>query len=232
MCGRYTLTNPDDVAVEIVAALDPQAAMDEWFRPRFNVAPTQRAAVVTLHGSARTVEMMRWGLLPFWSAKQGARPPLMINARVESLDAKPMFRDALERKRCLVPASGFYEWKHAGKLRETMYFRPGHKLAAFAGLWARVKTDAGELRSFTIVTGAAAPLVAPVHDRMPLVLPREMWAAWLDPALDADGAHALLGVPDVAGLAGWSVEHVSSWVNSVDHDDARCIAPEPQLRLL
>jgi putative SOS response-associated peptidase YedK len=237
MCGRYTLANPDDIAREVDAVVDPAAKADEWFRPRYNIAPTQRAAVVTLHDEGRVVEMMRWGLLPFWSARDGASPPLMINARVESIRTKPVFRDALARKRCLVPADGFYEWRHAGKkgASETMYLHPGGGgLAVFAGLWARVKTDDGELRSFTIVTTAANPLVSPIHDRMPVVLARDAWAAWLDPGLDADGADALLGAPEVAaaGWHGWRVDQVSSWVNSVAHDDPRCLEPEPQLRLL
>jgi putative SOS response-associated peptidase YedK len=233
MCGRYTLTNPHDVADEVEAMLDPAAAMDEWFRPRFNIAPTQRAPVVTRHDGGRVVEMMRWGLLPFWSARPGTKPPLMINARVESIDAKPVFRDALAHKRCLVIADGFFEWKRAGKSSETMYFHPGvpggrPRIAAFAGLWARVKTDAGELRSFTIVTGPASALVAPVHDRMPLALPRDQWAAWLDPGMDADTARAVLAD---AAMTGWTVERVSSWANSVDHDDPQCIAPDRQQQL-
>lgn len=230
MCGRYTLTHEGDVARELEAALAPQTELDEWWKPRFNVAPTQRAPVVSFRDGVRVLEMMRWGLLPFWSAKPGSKPPLMINARVESIDTKQVFRDALERKRCLVPADGFFEWKRTGKTSTPRYFHRDHgEVVAFAGLWARVKTDAGELRSFTIITGPANPLVAPVHDRMPVVLPRETWAAWLDPSVPADGAHALLGVPEVGD---WRADVVSTWVNAADHDDPRCIAAESQLGLL
>src|SRR5690606_38894660 len=139
---------------------------------------------------------------------------------------------ALDRKRCLVPADGFYEWKRHGKQKQPMYIHPGdHRFFAFAGLWARAKTEAGELHSFTIITGPANDLVAPIHDRMPVVLDRSVWATWLDPALDRDGAHALLGVPPVDD---WIAEAVSARVNVADNDDEQCIAPvtagEPKQR--
>jgi putative SOS response-associated peptidase YedK len=224
MCGRYTITRQEGLIEELEAVLDGKVEASEWWKPRFNVAPTQDAPVVTLKNGVRTLEMMRWGLVPFWAGKSGAKPPLMINARIESVATKPMFRDALERKRCLVPADGFYEWKKLGsKKKQPMYIHPGdHRFFAFAGLWARAKTDAGELHSFTIITGPPNQLVAPIHDRMPVVLDRSVWNAWLDPSLDADGAEALLTVPPVED---WQAEPVSTWVNVTDHDDAQCIAP-------
>src|SRR5664279_5633796 len=116
MCGRYTVTRQDDLIEDLEAALDPATPQNEWWKPRFNVAPTQPAPVVTLRDGVRTLEMMRWGLIPFWGTKPGSgKPPLMINARVESLDAKQVFRDALAHKRCLVPADGFFEWKRTGQ---------------------------------------------------------------------------------------------------------------------
>jgi putative SOS response-associated peptidase YedK len=166
VCGRYTLTHEGDVARELDAALDPQTVLDEWWKPRFNVAPTQRAPVVALRDGARVVEMMRWGLLPFWSAKPGSKPPLMINARVESIDAKPVFRDALARKRCLVPADGFFEWKRTGKTSMPRYFHRDHgQVIAFAGLWARVKTDVGEVRSRRFALHRASVAAVVIGDR-------------------------------------------------------------------
>lgn len=226
MCGRYTLTRHDDVVESMQASLG-ESAQGEWWKPRFNVAPTQPAPVVILRDGGRTIELMRWGLVPFWAGKPGAKPPLMINARVESVDHKPMFRDALARRRCLVPADGFFEWKKIGEgkraAKQPIYLHPrdGH-LIAFAGLWAKARTDAGEQLSFTIITGPPNALVAPIHDRMPVVLDPSAYAAWLDPALDAEGAHALLGVPPVAD---WVGEPVSTVVNSAQHDAADCIAP-------
>ena len=226
MCGRYTLTRHDGIVEDLQASLSASAS-GEWWKPRYNVAPTQPAPVVTLHDGVRTVEMMRWGLLPFWATKDGSKPPLMINARVESIDAKAFFRDALARKRCLVPADGFYEWKREGKgknaVKQPLYFHPrSRKIFAFAGLWARARTDAGEILSFTIITGKPNDLVKPIHDRMPIVLAESAYAAWLDPTLDADGAHALLGIPPIGD---WIAEPVSKTVNSAANDDATCIAP-------
>jgi putative SOS response-associated peptidase YedK len=224
MCGRYTVTRQEGLIEDLEAALDPATPQNEWWKPRFNVAPTQPAPVVTLRDGVRTLEMMRWGLIPFWGTKPGTKPPLMINARVESLDAKQVFRDALARKRCLVPADGFFEWKRTGKIPTPMYIHPeDHRFVAFAGLWARAKADSGrEITSFTIVTGPPNELVKPIHDRMPIVLDRSAWSAWLDPSLDGEGAHALLGIPPVGN---WRVDEVSTWVNKADHDDPSCIVP-------
>jgi len=223
MCGRYTLTRQERLVEELEASLG-DAPQSEWWKPRFNIAPTQPAPVVILQGGTRLVEMMRWGLVPFWAGKPGAkRPPLMINARTESLETKPMFRDALERRRCLVPADGFFEWKHEGKHAQPMYIhREPRRLFAFAGLWAKAKTESGEQLSFTIITGPPNALVEPIHDRMPVVLDPSAYAAWLDPAVDAERAHALLGIPPVAG---WISEPVSPHVNSAQVDDPDCIAP-------
>ena len=221
MCGRYTLTRQERLVEDLEASLG-DAPQSEWWKPRFNVAPTQPAPVVILRDGARLVEMMRWGLVPFWAGKPGAkRPPLMINARTESLEAKPMFRDALEHRRCLVPADGFFEWRHDGKHAQPMYIHPEpRRLFAFAGLWAKAKTDAGELHSYTIITGPPNDLVAPIHDRMSVVIDRRAWAAWLDPATSPHQARELLVVPPTTG---WSAEPVSPWVNSADHDDPKCI---------
>jgi putative SOS response-associated peptidase YedK len=234
MCGRYTLTRHEKIAEDLEAALDESATRDEWWKPRFNVAPTQPAPVVIVRHGERTIEMMRWGLVPFWAGHDGKTAPLMINARVESLNAKQFFRDALERKRCLVPADGFFEWishkakdRSAGKRQppQPFYFHPrSAELFAFAGLWARTRTDSGaEQHSFTIITAKANDLVRPIHDRMPIVLDPSAYAAWLDPAVDGPQARALLGHP-VQGE--WIREAVSTWVNKADHDDPTCIAPE------
>jgi putative SOS response-associated peptidase YedK len=224
MCGRYTITRQEHLVEDLEAAMDPNTTKNVWWKPRFNVAPTQDAPVVTLRDGVRTLEMMRWGLVPFWAGREGGKPPLMINARVETVKQKPMFRDAITRgRRCLVPADGFFEWKKLGKAKQPMWIHPddGH-LFAFAGLWARAKQGDDDIRSFTIVTGPPNELVAPIHDRMPVILPRAAWNAWLDPSLPADDALALLGVPSDKD---WVAEAVSTHVNAADHDDAQCIAP-------
>lgn len=224
MCGRYTITRQEGLVEDFEAALDPAVERNPWWKARFNVAPTQDAPVVTLREGVRTLEMMRWGLVPFWAGRDPKRAPLMINARAESISSKPMFRDALVGRRCLVPADGFFEWKKLGKTKQPMWIHPhDHRFFAFAGLWARAKTDAGEpVHSFTIITGPPNTLVAPIHDRMPVILDREVWAAWLDPSLPADGALALLDVPFDRD---WTAEPVSTRVNVAENDDAQCIAP-------
>lgn len=233
MCGRYTITRQNGLIEDLQASMDPNVQQNIWWKARFNVAPTQDAPVVTLRDGVRTLEMMRWGLVPFWAGRDGTRPPLMINARVETLNQKPMFRDALQRgRRCLVPADGFFEWKKlSSKTKQPMWMHPrDHRFFAFAGLWARNKSAAGETQSFTIITGPPNELVAPIHDRMPIVLGRDAWTEWLDPAAPADAVLELLAIPPVDD---WVAEPVSPWVNVADHDDDQCIAaitepvPEP-----
>ena len=226
MCGRYTLTSQEGLVDDFEAALDPDAPKNPWFKPRFNVAPTQDAPIVRLREGVRVIEMMRWGLVPFWGGRGGAKPPLMINARVESIETKSMFRDALERRRCLVPADGFFEWQKQGKHKQPMWIHPQARgRFAFAGLWAKAKTDGpapAELHSYTIITGQPNELVRPIHDRMPVILDRSAWAAWLDPQTSPHDARALLITPPPTG---WRAEPVSPWVNVADHDDPTCIAP-------
>jgi len=229
MCGRYTLTRNDHIAEAFEAMPQAAAAADPWWKPRFNVAPTQPAPVITRRGGAREVELMRWGLVPHWASLDGKPPPLMINTRLESLHAKQWFRDALAHKRCLVPMDGYFEWVKPPAASKKLppqpfYFHPrAPGLCAFAGLWARSRNDAGdELHSFTIITAKANDLVRPIHDRMPVVLAPADYAAWLDPSVDGEAARALLGHP--AG-ADWLRDPVSTWVNKVVHDDAACIAP-------
>jgi putative SOS response-associated peptidase YedK len=244
MCGRYTLTRDDQIAADFDAALG-DAPRSEWWKPRFNIAPTQPAPVVVARVEtrevpareqiparegtpAREVRMMRWGLVPHWAGPGGQRAPLMINARAESLQAKAVFRDALHRRRCLVPADGFFEWLRdpgaGSKARpRPIYMHPAsRRLCAFAGLWARHRDEAGETLSFTIITGRPNELVRPYHDRMPVIVAPDAYAAWLDPEISGDAARALLGVPPVGD---WIAEPVSTLVNSAQRDEPACIEP-------
>jgi len=228
MCGRYTLTSTQGIIEELELATDEPAVANEWWRPRFNIAPTQPAPVVLLRDGARQLEMMRWGLVPHWadSLAIGAR---MINARVETLDTKPAFRDAVQRRRCLVPADGFFEWRLRGPGRSAKripyYLRPvPQHVVAFAGLWERWKAPDGVwVTSFTIVTGPPNELAAKFHDRMPVVLAREHYATWLAPEpLPSDVLAAVLAVPPVAD---WQAAEVSPKANSPDNDEPEVIEP-------
>jgi putative SOS response-associated peptidase YedK len=217
MCGRYLLTTPVD-------------ALSQLFRftqrpnlgPRYNIAPTQDVPIVrrTRAGEGRELLLVRWGLVPYWAddVKVGNR---LINARAETLERTPAFREAFQRRRCLVPADGFFEWLKQGKTRQPLLIRRKDQAPfAFAGLWERWRQPDGQiLRSCTIVTCPANALVAPIHDRMPVILGPGDLERWLDP--EAGGVELLRPCPDH-----WlQAYEVDPRVNSPANDDPACIAP-------
>lgn len=222
MCGRYTLTRHDGVIEEMGAILDPQIALTN----RFNIAPTQPAPIVIQKDGVRVMELFRWGLVPHWALHPepgGKRAPLMINARVETVLQKPVFARAFRKRRILVPADGFFEWQRAAsgsgrkEIPQPLYIRPvPHRYVAFAGIAIR----AGDLFSFAILTGPPNELVAPIHDRMPVVLHPADYSGWLDPGLDEREALAMLTIPPVDD---WRADHVSTAVNKAANDDPSCI---------
>lgn len=179
MCGRYTLTEPQDIGsileVELPALLEP----------RYNVAPTDAMPVVRVREGKRVCRLYRWGLVPSWADDPRIGSSL-INARSESVATKPAFRSAFQKRRCFVPSTGFVEWKREGKAKLPYWIRPTDGgLLVFAGLWEAWRDPATEVwtRSFTILTGPPNAIVEPLHDRMPVVLERADWAAWIDPDL-------------------------------------------------
>jgi putative SOS response-associated peptidase YedK len=187
MCGRYYLISPAELVATRFHAGNPPP-----FRPRYNLAPQQEAPVV-VDGGARAFVMMRWGLVPSWS-KDAAAGYRMINARAETAPEKPSFRGPFRKQRALIPADGFYEWKRegSGKTPYALRLASGEPFA-MAGLWDRWRApDGGQLLSFTILTTSANPLVASVHDRMPVILPPEAEADWLDPKAAPDALKALM----------------------------------------
>lgn len=190
MCGRYSLKNcelfdPSDFGVEV-----PVPPLE----PRDQVFPTQEAPVVP-NLRPRRLEMFRWGLIPAW-AKDMTIGSRLINARAETLDQKPSFREPLKLRRCLVPADGFYEWASHGPGLKTRFLirRVDGGIFAFAGLWDVWRSpDGNVVYSFTIITTLANSLVAPIHDRMPVILPKNLWERWLSPyPLDPYEARRLL----------------------------------------
>jgi putative SOS response-associated peptidase YedK len=223
MCGRYTLTRP----AEIQAILDDLATehLEVELPPRFNIAPTQLAPIVT-NRADRALEVVRWGLVPHWADDPsiGAR---MINARAETLATKPAFRDALAARRCLVPADGFYEWRTEGMVRRPLWIHPApRRIFCFAGLWATWRAKDGEpLRTFTIITSAANDQVAPYHDRMPVIVEPADWERWLHPEALPVEALADILAPGRSPLA---IEPVSTAVNSVANDGPECLRPPEQ----
>ena len=229
MCGRFVLLNPP---AEIVRHFDlPPELLDRppllELEPRYNVAPTQPMPVVRAGDEDRTCDALRWGLIPGW-AKDKSIGQRLINARSETAADKPSFRDAYARRRCLVPASGFYEWSKPedGSAKVPHYFSPADGGPfAFAGLWERWEKGREPLETFTLLTGEPYPAVASVHSRSPLIVPPDLHAAWLDPGLtDPRGVAKLVREAQARGGEGLASRRVSTAVNSPAHDGPGLIA--------
>ncbi len=219
MCGRFGLFVTPEVLEEYFSLTDFAAALAP---PRYNLTPGQAVAVVREQDGRRSLDALHWGLVPFW-AKDASIGRRLINARLDSVAEKAAFREAFTRRRCLIPASGFYEWSEAvGGRKRPHFIEPGEEpLLALAGLWERWRTPAGDrLETCVIVTTDANAQLAPIHDRMPLLIPRDAHAVWLDPRSS---------VADVAKLAerppALAVRPVSFAVNDPRNDDETLIAP-------
>ena len=219
MCGRFTLHHTTQETVERFEV--EQATIE--FEPRYNIAPSQPVAVV-LQQEERSLEAFKWGLVPFW-AKDPKIGNRMINARSETLAEKPAYKTALKRRRCLIPASGFYEWKKEGEARVPTYIHLNDsRIFSLAGLWEEWQAPDGEtLHSCTIITTQANDFMAPIHHRMPVIFEPEQERAWLDPALqDPDELIDLLQSCPDQELA---THPVSRQVNVPTFDDPACIQP-------
>jgi putative SOS response-associated peptidase YedK len=226
MCGRYVLAAPDDLSERFQLRQLPMGIM-----PRWNAAPGQSLPVIVEEpGGGRVVRLMHWGLVPRWSSTGGERIA-PINARVEGIADKAMFRNLITRKRCLVPANGFYEWQAAGKGGKQPFYihQPGDAVFAFAAVWDDTFPDEatpGESTpagSFTIVTTDANAMMAPFHHRMPVILRPEVEAGWLDArTTDAAAATALITRTPEDALEAYAV---STAVNNVRHEGPELVAP-------
>ncbi len=223
MCGRFTLFEPDTILAREfgVSGLPPRT-------PRYNIAPSQSVAAIRAApaGSGRELALLRWGLIPSWS-KDPAIGNRLINARAETVREKPSYRSAFKRHRCLIPANGFYEWQRQERGKQPFYvrMRDGH-LFAFAGLWDR--WEGGEeaaVESCTILTTVANSTLAPIHDRMPVILPPGEYARWLDSSLEDTDSLANLLVPFPAEEM--DAFPVSPRVNAPSVDNEGCIASLP-----
>ena len=223
MCGRFTLFEADKILSKEfgVSGVPPLS-------PRYNIAPSQPiAAVRAPHtGAGRELALLRWGLIPSWS-KDPAIGNRLINARAETVQEKPSFRNAFRRHRCLIPTNGFYEWQRQERGKQPYFVRMRDgRVFAFAGLWDRWESpDDGVIETCAILTTAANAVLAPIHGRMPVILPQAEYARWLDPALkDPDSLSPLLvPFPPEEMLA----IPVSPRVNAPSTDDEKCIAPLP-----
>lgn len=219
MCGRFTLGKGRQAILQHFELEEgPELA------PRFNIAPTQPVAAVRLDPArqARELVLLRWGLIPAWAkeADIGART---INARSESLALKPAFRESFRRRRCIIPADGFYEWKQENGGKQPYYVhRPDGELLGLAGLWDRWRAPTGEaVESCTIVTMPASAELARIHGRMPAILAREDYGAWLDPATAPSRLAALTSAPGAGDLEAYPV---SRRVNRAENEGPECRA--------
>jgi len=244
VCGRYASTKSPAALAEEFDALD--ATGGEAPGPDYNVAPTKPViSVVARHPrdpegradpttTVRSLRVMRWGLVPYW-ADDPAIGSRMVNARAESAATKPAFRRPLARPRCLLPAEGWYEWKREGRAKQPYYLTGGASSLALGGLWETWRgRDAPEdeppLVSCAVLTTAAVGRLTAIHDRMPLVLPRSAWAAWLDP--DREDVADLLAPPSAALVDGFELRPVSPLVNDVRRNGPELTEPvEPVLAL-
>lgn len=220
MCGRFFLSALIEelvAAFEVVGRLEPGLPL----LPRFNVGPGQAVHAVRAGGGGRELVGLTWGLVPAWSDDRTIGYKT-INARSESAYEKPAFRDAFKRRRCLIPSSGFYEWKTgAGGVKQPFAVkRDGGALHAMAGLWERWQDPAsGEaLETCTVLTCAANARLRGLHERMPVVLPRVEWKLWLDPEVEGESALRAMMRADEARR--WTYYPVSRRVNSTKHDAA------------
>ena len=179
MCGRFTLHSRDRIK------LKGSQALDLPFEARYNIAPSQKILAIADYGSGPEVRSLVWGLIPSWSTDGKG----FINARSETLEDKPSFSESFQRRRCLIPADGFFEWRNVGRSKQPYYFQLiDESQFALAGIWDQWRNAQSSITSCAIITTAANELVEPLHDRMPAILKPDSYDVWLDPKTD----HAVL----------------------------------------
>jgi putative SOS response-associated peptidase YedK len=215
-------TNPSELA-EIFDAELPESEAETLYEigPRYNVAPTQDIPVIVGREGGRAFEMHRWGIVPSWSKSVTSAGARYINARAETVSTSPVFRSSFERRRCIIPADGFYEWRRDGKRKQPFLIHtPADAPLAFAGLWAPWKDPAtGQwLLSASVVTTAANATVSALHNRMPVILDGEAWRLWLDPDLSDEGLLMSLLAPAPDELL--ELVPVSPLVNNANNEGA------------
>ena len=219
MCGRYSLhTHPEVIALYFKLGLLPDLT------PRYNITPGTNVLIVRNDPEkGRVADLYRWGLIPGW-AKDPAIGNKLANARAETVAEKPSFRSAFKRGRCLIPASGFYEWKAVAGRKQPYYVRPvGSDLFAFAGLTERWVGPDGPVHSCAIITTDANELMQGIHNRMPVILAPDDYAVWLDPANQATEKLKVLLKPSPAKLM--AAHPVSTRVNTPKNDEPALIEP-------
>ncbi len=221
MCGRFTQTASPEVIAQQFALTDPPL-----FTPRYNIAPSQPIAAIRIdpNTTTRTLVMLRWGLIPSW-AKDAKIGNQCINAKAETVAEKPSFRSAFKKQRCLIVATGFYEWQVRGRVKQPMWIglRSQHPFA-FAGLWEHWTPAEGQpLETCTIITTEPNDLIAPIHSRMPVILAPTAYDQWLNPTFQHTESLKVLLRPYPRDEL--MVYPVSILVNNPRHDVPQCLEP-------
>lgn len=221
MCGRFALGSKPKAVAELFSLPD----VPDILKPRYKIAPSQPIAVVALKpdGTTRGLGMVKWGLVPHWAndPAEGMKP---INARAETVDTNPVFREPFRHKRCLVPASGYYEWKTGPKNAKTPFYfhlKSGEPFA-FAGLWDVWGEDAEKLATCCTITVPPNELAKPIHDRMPLIIPREQFDRWLSPDTPLADVLTLLTPYPASEMETYQVGKA---VGNVRSEGSKCIEP-------
>ena len=211
MCGRFTLKRPRRIRFD--------TAGDAGFidlLPRYNIAPSQEIVAIVENGD-QYARLFQWGLIPSWSKE----PKAIINARSETLVEKPSFRDSFQRRRCLIPADGFYEWERKGKFIQPYYFQMrDHSPFCFAGIWDTWQFGEKTINSCAIITTSANEVLAPIHDRMPVILPPGDYESWLQPSSRPD---YLLSLLEPFPADAMTSHPVSSKVNGAEADGSELV---------
>ena len=212
MCGRFTLKSPERIKLARLNAENVPLLF-----PRYNIAPSQTVLTLADFGSGPELSPLTWGLIPSWSTDSKG----FINARSETIETKASFSESFQRRRCLIPADGFYEWKRTGRAKQPFYFQLNDEsVFAFAGVWDRWTKDGASINSCAIITTEANELLHPIHDRMPVILHPELHGIWLDARTESAELKELLAPFPASEMKS---HPVSSAVNRVENDSAELV---------
>lgn len=221
MCGRFSLFADGGVLAETFDLSDPPQ-----LEPRYNIVPTEAVAAVGRASAdrPRSLARLRWGLIPFWVDDPEDFEVTLINARAETVEDKPSFREPFRRRRCVIPASGFFEWQKGSDGKQPYFVRPrGERPFGFAGLWDRWEGEDRTVNSCTIITTEAGEGLREIHERMPAILSPDDYAAWLDP--EERNVRRLKRLVESRPVDELQVHRVSRRVNDPTHDDPHCVRP-------
>ena len=221
MCGRYNLITDTKALVDFFE-IDQVLVEAKGLRPRYNIAPGQSVPIIRNAGQGNELLLARWGLIPHWSREPSTKYST-INARAETVAEKPSYRDAFKRKRCLIPANGFYEWRRDGDRKTPHHIHaPDNGLLAFAGVWDHWDKQGEGFDSCSIIVTTASRIMQPIHERMPVILNPAQYSTWLNPAHYNRAQLESMLVPYAGSL---ETCRISRFVNSPANDGPECVEP-------